>query len=140
MTTGRRHDTGVVDGAGGGYLSCRPMTRWSVAAVVALGLAMPGVVSAGWRAECRAAGRACRKSHGASLTTTTTASTTTTTSAAIQTTACPSQNCQGVCLKVNGEYWVRLSDALNPCICGPPYECGYTTTTTESTTTTTTGP
>src|SRR5579862_8947093 len=104
------------------------MTRWTVAAIVALVLAMPAVVSAGWRANCRAAGRACRKSHGASLTTTT-ASTTTTTSAAIQNVACPSWNCQGVCIKVNGEYWVRLSDALDPCICGQPYFCGETTTT-----------
>ena len=43
------------------------MTRWSLAAVVALVLAMPSAARAGWRANCRAAARECRMTHGASL-------------------------------------------------------------------------
>src|SRR5437879_3666310 len=110
------------------------MTRWSVAAVVALVLAMPGVAAAGWRAECRELARDCRRHHG---TTTTTSTTTTTTT--IRVGPCQSMNCLGQCVTVNGQEYVLVGDALSgqcliPGICCVP-ELACPTTTATSTTT-----
>jgi hypothetical protein len=79
------------------------MTRWNVAAVVAVVVAMPPPAPACWRADCRAAARSCRKRRGAPTTTTTTT---------IPEIACPSMNCGGHCIMVNGEAYVSMFDAL----------------------------
>src|SRR5947208_2187899 len=64
--------------------------------------------SAGWRADCRALGRECRRNHGTTSTTTT--STTTTT---IRIGPCQSMNCLGQCVTVNGQEYVLVGDALS---------------------------
>jgi len=115
------------------------MTRRSVAAVVALVLGMPSVISAGWRAECRRAARECRMTHGASLTTMSTTSTT------LERTTCPSQNCGAQCVFVNGYPYVDMFAALNgECELFRPPDCSLCSTfcssTTTTSTTTTTGP
>src|ERR1700720_3868147 len=105
------------------------MTRWSIAAVVALVLGMPGAASAGWRAECRALARDCRKSRGAILTTTTTT---------IPFSSCLSENCHGHCVQVDGQAYVLVWDAVSgDCeIESPPAPITTTTTMTATTTTT----
>src|SRR5690349_4903971 len=107
------------------------MTPWCVAAGVAVVLAMPGIASAGWRANCRAASRECRMSHGASLVTTSTT---------LERTTCPSQNCSSAaCILVNGYPYVDMFDALNgECELFRPPDCGLCAEFCSSTTTTTT--
>src|SRR4030095_16213049 len=91
------------------------MKRWNAVAVVVLLLAMPVPAPAGWRADCRAAARACRKSHGATATTTTTT---------IPGVACGSPNCHGHCIMVNGQLYVSIVDALSGnCSLPMPPDC-----------------
>lgn len=84
------------------------------------------VCSAGWRADCRAAARECRKTRGASLT--------------IPLTSCESQNCSGGhCVMVNGQIYVRLDDALfGVCSLPRPPDCSLCSAFCSSTTTSTT--
>jgi hypothetical protein len=121
-----------IDGGRVGQLACCPMKRWSVAAVVAVVLAMPSPAPAGWRADCRATARACRKSRGASLVTTTT----------IPSIACPSQNCGGGhCIMFNGQPYVLMWDALDGA-CSLPMgpDCSLCSEYCSSATTSTTAP
>ena len=55
---------------------------------------------AGWRAECRALARTCRHQHG-----------TTTTTLPFE--PCGSENCHGMCLIIDGQYYVAMVDALS---------------------------
>jgi hypothetical protein len=94
------HDNEEATGAG---CAKTRIARAAVAAVVVVVLAVPTPTPAGWRADCRVAARARRKSRGATSTTTT-----------IPRIAWPSQNCLGGrCIMVNGERYASMFEALN---------------------------